>query len=204
VFAFKEKQVPGFRQDLHEDNRMRNEEGNPMKQKATKRRKLIDAIERSRHKGADFVCYPGHENPVRIDSAIEYLERMPEDLAGISEQIARWYECDSAGNRIIRVREIYGGLTRHVSGVIVWDGSADVFCGEWVGLKGMPRSFGPPDPTGEGRMLVAKCLEPERLDDDARELVYGAAYRKGDKSPTLHEVFRVNELATIVTFDSWP
>lgn len=175
-----------------------------MKKRAKERRMLIDALEQARHKGAEFVNYPGHENPIRIGSAIEYLERMPEDLVGISEEIAKWYECDTAGNRLIRVREIYGGLTRHVSGVIVWYGSAEVFCGEWVGLKGMPRSFGPPDPTGEGRMLVAVCLAPERLDDDTRELAFNAAYRKGDRTPSLHEVFRVNELATIVTFDNWP
>ncbi len=175
-----------------------------MKQKATKREKLIDEIDRARHHGAEFISYPGHENAIRIEKAIEYLERMPEELVGMSGDIARWYECDTSGNRLIRAREIYEGLTMHASGVIVWDGSADTYCGEWIGLKGMPRSFGAPDTSGEGRKLVAVCLERQRLDEDTLELAFKAAYARGDSSPSVHEVFRVNELATIVTFEGWP
>lgn len=173
-----------------------------MKRKSTPRQKLLDAMEQSGRKGAEFISYGGHDDVVRIEVAIERLRQLPEGLDSDENGITRWYECDTSGNRIIRTREIYGGMTKHESGVIVWNGSADLFCGNWIELKGKP--LGPPDITGEGKKLVAVCLDRQHLDDDTLELAFAAARDKGDKSPTISEVFRVNEIATIITFEGWP
>ena len=175
-----------------------------MKRKTTQREQLQVAIDEARRKGAEFVCYAGRNDAVRVEDAIETIRRLPEDLGDEADELARWYECDTTGRKIIRAREIFGGLTRHQSGVIVWSGSAEIFCGNWIDTRGMPRSFGPPDISGEGKKLVAVCLEPQQLDDDTLELAFKAADARGDRSPSISEVFRVNDLATIITFDGWP
>jgi hypothetical protein len=175
-----------------------------MKRKSTPREKLLIEMETAERNGTEFVSYGGRDDIVTIGVAIERLLQLPGEQGNDGYDPSKWYECDASGNRIIRTREIYGGLTRHESGVIVWNGSADPFCGTWVELKGMPRSFGPPNLDGEGRKLVAVCLGRQNLDDDTLELAFAAARAKGDKTPTISEVFRVNEMATIITFESWP
>jgi hypothetical protein len=175
-----------------------------MKKKTNVRQKLLEEIGKAKTKGAEFVNYGGRDAVVRIDDAIDYISQLPEEPESADEEATRWYECDAAGNMIIRAREIFGGLTRHETGVIVWDGSADVFCGNWIETNGLPRSFGPPDGTGEGKKLVAVCMDLQTLDDDTLELAVKAALAKGDKTPSIHEAFRVNDQVTIITFNGWP
>lgn len=175
-----------------------------MKQKTHEREQLLDAIGKARSNGAEFIFFGGQDRSMAIDDAMSYLRRQPEDLGGNAEEFNRWYECDAVGNRILRTKEIYGGITRHESGVLVWNGSSDVFCGNWGGIKGLPRPFGPAETPGESRSMVAVSLDPQFLDDDTLELACNAAIRKGDKTPRIHEAFRVNDTATIVTFDGWP
>jgi hypothetical protein len=167
------------------------------------KQKLLDAIDGAMSSGAEYISYGGIGDTVKIDNAIEYIQRLPDDLGDAAEDLTRWYECDASGNRIIRAKEIYGGITTRGSGVIVLNGSAEVFCGNWVGAKGLPQVFGSFDETGTSRMFVAVCLSWKDLDEDTLELAFNAANAKGDKSPTISEVFRVNDMATIITFDGW-
>ena len=175
-----------------------------MKRKNTAKDDLLAAIEKARGKGAEYICHVGSDASLRVEEVIDSINRLPDNLGQEAEKLMRWYECDATGRRIIRAREIYGGLTTHQSGVIVWNGSTDVFCGNWFETTGLPRSFGPPDTTGEGKKLFAVCLEREDLDEDTLELAFGAAAGKGDRTPSISEAFRVNDLATVITFDGWP
>jgi hypothetical protein len=175
-----------------------------MKRKTTAKENMLADLDKARGKGAEFICYAGSDDAVRIADAIDAISRLPDDLGHGASELARWYESDATGRRIVRTREIYGGLTSHQSGVIIWNGSADVFCGNWFETMGLPRSFGPPDMTGEGKKLLAIRLEREDLDEDTLELAFEAAATRGDRTPTISEVFRVNDLATIITFDGWP
>jgi hypothetical protein len=174
-----------------------------MRQIRTIKQKLMDSIEKARANGAEYVCYGNILNAVRIDNAIEYIQGLPDDLGTAAEELIRWYECDAAGNRIIRAKEIYGGITRRGSGVIIRDGSTDVFCGSWTGSKGIPNSSGTAEDMGAAKKLIAVTLSWKDLDEDTLELAFDAAHAKGDKSPSISEVFRVNDSVTIITFNGW-
>ncbi len=87
------------------------------------------------------------------------------------------------------------------AGVIVRNGSDDVFCGNWGSVEGLPGQAGR---FGQSHDLVAVLLDPQALDDDTLELACRAARDKGDLIPTLHEVFRIGDTATIITFNGWP
>lgn len=163
---------------------------------------MIEAIETARQKGAEFICIVGHDTPFTPNEAIGFLSRQPEEaFDGLREETENWYESDIDGHRIIRAKGIYGGLTRHESGVIVRNGSDDVFCGNWGSVEGLPGQAGR---FGQSHGLVAVLLDPQALDDDTLELACRAARDKGDLIPTLHEVFRIGDTATIITFNGWP
>ncbi|HWQ26868.1 MAG TPA: hypothetical protein VN367_08845 [Chlorobaculum sp.] len=174
-----------------------------MKQTRTIKQKLTDSIEKARADGAEYVCYGGVLNAVRIDNAIEYIQELPDDPGIAANDIMGWYECDAAGNRIIRAKEIFNGITRFGSGVIIRDGSTDVFCGSWIGSKGIPNSGGATVGMGTAEKLIAVTLSWKDLDEDILELAFDAAHAKGDKSPSISEVFRVNDSVTLITFDGW-
>jgi hypothetical protein len=167
------------------------------------KQKLLDAIEKAKANDAEYISYGSTINAVRIDDAISYIQQLNEDLGNSMEDLTRWFECNAAGQRIFRAKEIYDGITRHGTGVIVWDGSSNVFCGSWIGAQGIPPSFDHHDEAGTGKKLVAVSLNWNDLDEDTLELAFNAAHSKGDKSPSISEVFRINDAATIITFDGW-
>jgi hypothetical protein len=174
-----------------------------MRQIRTPKQKLMESIEKAKANGAEYVSYGNTISAIMIDVAIEYIQELPDDLGSAATDVMRWYECDTAGNRIIRAKEIYGGITMCGSGVIIQDGSAEVFCGSWIGSKGIPNSNGATDDMGAGKKLIAVTLSWKDLDEDTLELAFGAAHAKGDKSPSISEVFRVNDSMTLITFDGW-
>lgn len=175
-----------------------------MKRRASPRDALIEAIEEARDKGAEYIRYGGYDTATDVKQFIEQIRSLPEELGAEHADLNRWFECDADGNRIIRSKEIYGFITNHETGVIVWNGSDEVFCGNWGAIRGLPRSFGPAEIPGESRSMTAVCIDRHALDDDTLELAFDAAMNKGDKTPTIHEVFRINNTATIITFDGWP
>jgi hypothetical protein len=174
-----------------------------MRQIRTIKQKLMDSIEKARANGAEYVYYGNVLNAVRIDNAIEYIQELPDDLGIAARDLMGWYECDAAGNRIIRAKEIFEGITMRGSGVIIRDGSTDVFCGSWVGSKGIPNSGGAIEGMVTSEKLIAITLSWKDLDEDTLELAFDAAHAKGDKSPSISEVFRVNDSVTLITFDGW-
>jgi hypothetical protein len=174
-----------------------------MRQIRTIKQKLMASIEKAGENGAEYVCYGNIINAVKIENAIEYIQELPDDLGIAAKDLMKWYECDAAGNRIIRAKEIFEGITRFGTGVIIRDGSSDVFCGSWVGSKGIPNSSGTTEDMGTTRNLIAVTLSWKDLDEDTLELAFDAAHAKGDKSPSISEVFRVNDSVTLITFDGW-
>lgn len=174
-----------------------------MRKNRTMKQKLLDGIDDAMENGAEYISYGGTGDTVMINDAIAYFQRLPDDLGDAAENVTRWYECDASGNRIIRAKEIYGGITKRGTGVVVWEGSSEAFCGSWVGAKGLPHAFGSTEEMGNGKKLIAVCLSWKDLDEDTLELAFDAATAKGDKSPTISEVFRVNDMVTIITFDGW-
>ena len=176
-----------------------------MKKRISARDKLLAELAAARDKGAEFICYAGQDAAVRIEKAMEVIGRMSEELADDAEKsVLHWHECDRDGRRVVRGPEINPGLTTHQSGVIVWSGSAEVFCGNWCDARGVPGLFEPSAAGKRGRQLAAVCIERQELDEDTLELAFEAAVARGDRSPSISEVFRVNGQATIITFDGWP
>lgn len=163
---------------------------------------MVEAIAKAGETGAEFISISGQENPFTPKEAIAFLNRQPDEpFETVRKGEAGWYESDIDGHRIIRTKRIYGGLTRHESGVVVRNGSDDVFCGNWGAIEGLPEEA---EPTGHAHVLVAVHLDPQSIDDDTLELACKAARGKGDLIPTIHEVFRIGDTATIVTFNGWP
>jgi hypothetical protein len=175
-----------------------------MKRKTGDLRTLIDAIREVGEHGAEFICLGGPDVVLTVNEALEYLERLPEGSGVTAEDIGKWYECDIDGNSIIRTKALYGGLTGHETGVIVWNGSAEVFCGNWGAFRGLPCPSGSAETSKECKNMVAVLLDRYSIDDDTLDLAFAAARKKGDRTPSIHEVFKVNDMATVITFDGWP